>query len=81
MQHNPTPHRTTNGSHLKHDEVMLLTSVQIVQLTGRKKKSLQVQWLKENKVPHFVNAEGYPQVFESLIPTKHLGEFELGEVR
>lgn len=59
----------------------LLTPPQIVQLTGRKKKSLQVAWLKANKIPHYLNAEGYPQVFESLVPAKHLGEFELGEVR
>ena len=60
---------------------MLLSPAQVVQLTGRKKKSLQVQWLKDNKIPHYLNAEGYPQVFESLIPSKHMGEFELGEVR
>lgn len=60
--------------------MMLLTPAQVVQLTGRKKKSLQVLWLVEHKIPHYVNAEGYPQVFESLIPAKHFGEFELGEV-
>lgn len=60
---------------------MLLTPAQVVQLTGRKKKSQQVQWLKDNKIPHYVSASGYPQVFESLVPAKHLGEFELGEVQ
>lgn len=59
----------------------LLTPQQVVQLTGRKKKSLQVAWLKTHKIPHYLNAAGYPQVFESLVPAKHLGEFELGEVR
>lgn len=49
-------------------------------MTGRKKKSLQVAWLKEQKIPHYLNAAGYPQVFESLVPAKHMGEFELGEV-
>ena len=58
----------------------LLTPQQIVQLTGRKKKSLQVEWLVANKIPHYLNAAGYPQVFESLVPAKHAGEFELGEV-
>ena len=52
-----------------------------MQLTGRKKKSLQVQWLKANKIPHYVNAAGYPQVLESLLPTADLSEFEIGEVR
>ena len=58
----------------------LLTPQQVVQLTGRKKKSLQVAWLKQQKIPYYLNAAGYPQVFESLVPAKHLGEFELGEV-
>lgn len=53
----------------------------MVQLTGRRKKSLQVAWLKEKNIPHYVNAEGHPQVFESLLPTAVLSEFELGEVR
>lgn len=58
----------------------LLTPQQVVQLTGRKKKSLQVAWLIKNKIPYYPNAAGYPQVFESLVPAKHKGEFELGEV-
>lgn len=59
----------------------LLTPIQVEQLTGRKKKSLQVAQLEKMKIPYYLNAEGYPQVFESLVPAKHLGEFELGEVR
>lgn len=59
----------------------LLTPQQVVQLTGRKKKSLQIQWLKDNKIPFYVNAEGYPQVLDNLLPTAHLSDFELGEVR
>ncbi len=59
----------------------LLTPQQVVQLTGRKKKSLQVAWLKANKIPHYVNAAGYPQVLESLLPVADLSEFEIGEVR
>ena len=60
---------------------MLLTPAQVVQLTGRKKKSLQAEWLTAQKIPYYLNAAGYPQVFESLVPAKHKGEFELGEVR
>lgn len=59
----------------------LLTPEQVVQLTGRRKKSLQVQWLKDHKIPHYINAAGYPQVFTNLIPTAALSDFELGEVR
>lgn len=64
---------------------MLLTPAQVVQLTGRKKKSLQVAWLEgqglRKGVHFYVNAEGYPQVLDTLLPIKHLTEFELGEVR
>ena len=60
---------------------MLLTPEQVVQLTGRRKKSLQIAWLKENKIPHYVNAEGYPQVLSAMLPVSHLSDFELGEVR
>jgi hypothetical protein len=67
---------------LKHESrVSLLTPSQMVQLTGRRKKSLQVQWLKHNKIPFYVNAEGYPQVLETMLPTADLSDFELGEVR
>lgn len=51
-----------------------------MQLTGRKKKSLQIAWLEKHHIPYYPNAAGYPQVFESLVPAKHMGEFELGEV-
>ena len=60
---------------------MLLTPEQVVQLTGRRKKSLQIAWLKENKIPHYVNAEGHPQVLSTMLPVAHLSDFELGEVR
>lgn len=59
----------------------LLTPAQMVQLTGRRKKSLQVQWLKDHHIPYYLNAAGYPQVFESLVPAAHVSDFELGEVR
>jgi hypothetical protein len=65
--------------------VALLTPQQVVQLTGRKKPSLQIAWLEQQglrKGVHFyVNAAGYPQVLDTLLPIKHLQEFELGEVR
>ena len=57
----------------------------MVQLTGRKKPSLQIAWLEQNGlrkgVHYFVNAAGYPQVLETLLPVKGITDFELGEVR
>ncbi len=32
-------------------------------------------------VHYFVNAAGYPQVLETLLPVKGITDFELGEVR
>lgn len=56
-----------------------------MQLTGRKKPSLQVAWLEGNGlrkgVHYFVNAAGYPQVLDTLLPVKGITEFELGNVR
>lgn len=63
----------------------LLTPPQMVQLTGRKKPSLQIAWLEaqglRRGVHFFVNAAGYPQVLDTLLPIKGLQDFELGEVR
>jgi hypothetical protein len=63
----------------------LLTSEEMVQLTGRRKPSKQIAWLKDKglreNVHFFVNAAGYPQVLDTLLPIKHLRDFELGEVR
>lgn len=64
---------------------VLLTPEQMAQFTGRRKKSLQIAWLEQNglrkNVHYFVNAEGYPQAFDSLLPVRNLTDFELGEVR
>lgn len=63
---------------------MLLTPAQVQQLTGRKKPSLQIAWLESQGlrrgVHFYVNAAGYPQVLDTLLPIKNLQDFELGEV-
>jgi hypothetical protein len=65
--------------------VSLLTPAEVVQLTGRRKPSLQIAWLEAQglrKGVHFyVNASGYPQVLDTLLPIKHVQEFELGDVQ
>ena len=62
----------------------LLTPAQMVQLTGRKKPKLQIAWLEQQGlrrgIHFFVNAAGYPQVLETLLPVKAITDFELGEV-
>lgn len=60
---------------------MILSPEQMVRLTGRRRKSLQIDWLRKNHVPHYVNAEGHPVVLDSLLPIRHLTDFQLGEVR
>lgn len=64
---------------------MLLTPEQVAQFTGRKKPSLQIAWLEQQGLKrniHFwVNAAGYPQILDTLLPIKGISEFELGEVR
>ena len=37
-------------------ESIILTDNELQQLTGRKKKSLQIKWLKENKFHFYVTA-------------------------
>lgn len=63
----------------------LLTPEQMVRFTGRRKKSLQIAWLEaqgfRQGIHFFVNAAGYPQVLETLLPIKGVTDFELGEVR
>lgn len=39
-----------------------LTESQIVQFTGRRQKSRQIEWLKGQGIPFRVNATGHPVV-------------------
>lgn len=48
-------------------ESIILTDNQLQQLTGRKKKSLQIKWLKENKFHFHVNLIGKPVILRSSL--------------
>jgi hypothetical protein len=57
----------------------MLTPDQMVQLTGYRKPSKQIEWLKRNGVPYLVNAAGYPVVIE-VLNKRAVSEVELGPV-
>lgn len=44
-----------------------LNDLEIAQLTGRKHKSRQIEWLKANAVPFRTSATGHPVVTRSAI--------------
>lgn len=46
---------------------LTLTSKEIVELTGYKRPSKQIGWLKRHAIPHFVNAAGRPVVTAKAI--------------
>jgi hypothetical protein len=41
---------------------MFLDANQLQQLTGRKAKSLQIEWLRQQGIPFRINATGHPVV-------------------
>lgn len=47
-----------------------LTREETVQLTGRKQPKKQVETLKKNGIPFFINAAGYPVVSRSVLEGK-----------
>lgn len=46
---------------------LLLRQDELIELTGRKNRRSQVQWLQEHGIPSFVNAKGFPVVSRSCI--------------
>ena len=50
-------------------------------LTGYVKPSKQIEWLKRNGVPHWVNAAGYPVVKADQMDKRPVSAFALGPVR
>lgn len=44
---------------------MFLTRDQVVELTGYRMKSMQIQWLRNNGIRHFIARDGHPRVLES----------------
>jgi hypothetical protein len=46
---------------------LLLQQDELIELTGRKNRSSQIQWLQEHGIPSFINAKGFPVVSRSCI--------------
>lgn len=46
---------------------LFLETRELCQLTGRKTKSKQIEWLRHNGVPFRVNATGHPVVTRATI--------------
>jgi len=46
---------------------ILLTRDEVSDLTGLKKKSAQVKWLRQNGIRHWIAADGHPRVPRSVI--------------
>lgn len=51
-------------------ESIILTDDELQQLTGRKNKSLQIKWLKENKFCFYVNLLGKPIILRASLNQK-----------
>lgn len=46
---------------------LFLTDEELATLTGRKLKSLQIEWLRKSAIPFRVNATGHPVVTRGVI--------------
>lgn len=46
---------------------LFLSDDDLVQLTGRRMKSLQIQWLRDAGIPFRVNATGHPVVTRAAV--------------
>jgi hypothetical protein len=60
---------------------MFLTAAQLAELTGYVKPSKQIEWLRRNGVPHFVNAAGRPVVKADMLHKTPVSAYNLGPVR
>ena len=49
---------------------MFLTLEELEELTERKRKAEQVSWLRKNRVPFLVGANGHPRVSREFIARK-----------
>lgn len=58
-----------------------LDAVQLRELTGYVKPSKQIEWLRKNAIPHFVNAAGRPVVQAALMDKVPVTAHALGPVR
>ena len=62
---------------------MIFEPAQIVNLTGYRKPSKQIEWLRRNGIPYIVNAAGRPVVLQGTPAElkQRLSTFKLGKVR
>lgn len=62
---------------------MIFQPAQLVDLTGYRKPSKQIEWLKRNQIPHIVNAAGRPVVLQGVSQElkQRLSTPRLGKVR
>jgi len=49
---------------------LFLDETELAQLTGRKLKSRQIEWLRQNGIPFRVNATGHPVVTRSAVEAR-----------
>lgn len=62
---------------------MIFEPAQIIDLTGYRKPSKQIEWLKRHGIPHLVNAAGRPVVLQGSPEDvkQRLAAPKLGRVR
>lgn len=53
---------------------LFLDEDELVQLTGRRFKSKQIEWLRQNGIPFRVNATGHPVVTRAVIEGRQATE-------
>ncbi len=46
---------------------MLLTREELRELTGRRTAAAQIRWLREQRIPHLIGADGRPKVLRSTL--------------
>lgn len=46
---------------------MFLTADELVALTGLRRPSAQIRWLRSRRIRHFVNAVGYPVIVRAWL--------------
>lgn len=54
---------------------LTLTRDEVVELTGYRRPTEQIAWMRTNGVPHFVGADGRPRVIRAaLLESAHNGK-------
>ncbi len=54
--------------------MLFLTREELVELTGRKRVSKQIEWLREHQFPHELTAAGRPVVLRAEVARRLSGE-------